>query len=39
MWLIWGTVYWTDGSSDEDLDALIRVAGPGAFAKTVPLDL
>ena len=27
---------WTDGSRDEDLDALVRVAGAGAFTASVP---
>ena len=27
---------WTDGSRDEDLDAMVGVAGAGAFVKNVP---
>ena len=27
---------WTDGSRDEDLDAMVGVAGAGAFVKDVP---
>lgn len=27
---------WTDGSRDQDLDALIGVGGAGAFAHSVP---
>ena len=28
--------FWTDGSRDEDLDALVDVAGAGAFTRSVP---
>ena len=28
--------FWIDGSRDEDLDAMVGVAGAGAFVKTVP---
>ena len=39
IWLIMSLlilIIWTDGSRDEDLDAMVGVAGAGAFVKEVP---